>query len=267
MRNEDKMRNEENLKQAVKEQFSRNAEKYVLSETHAKSDDLYQLTQWLEPQKGWDVLDIATGGGHVAKQLAPYIAHLFAADLTKEMLATAQKYLKQFADNIWYVVADAENLPFLDHTFDAVTCRIAAHHFPNPQQFILEATRVLKPGGKLLLIDNIAPDDDILDAYVNKLEKLRDTSHVRCYRKREWLLWTEDAGLKERSSRVRKKTFDFTTWVKRTTESEKQVNEVREHILKAPDDIKEYIGAAIIEGEISSITIDEWMVLLTKPGN
>jgi ubiquinone/menaquinone biosynthesis C-methylase UbiE len=257
--------NEHNsLKESVKNQFARNAEKYVVSETHAKGEDLPLLVEWLEPKADWLVLDIATGGGHVTKQVSPYVSQVFATDLTKEMLATAQKHVKTDCDNVWFIVADAENLPFLDESFDAVTCRIAAHHFPNPQQFFREAARVLKPGGKFLLIDNVAANEDRIDEFVNKLEKLRDESHVRCYRVDEWTEWAKDASLDLKKSRTRKKTFDFPTWVRRTTTSEEQVNQVKQHLLQADTDLQEYCGLKMTTGEISSIHIDEWMAVFEK---
>jgi ubiquinone/menaquinone biosynthesis C-methylase UbiE len=252
------------VKKVIQTQFGKNAAKYVTSETHAKSDDLTLLTDWLEPQASWVVLDVATGGGHVAKQLAPLVDQVFAVDLTREMLQAAQEHVSQYAANVSYVVADAEDLPFLDCTFNAVTCRIAAHHFPNPQQFIREAARVLKPGGKLLLIDNIAPDQETIDIFINKLEKLRDHSHVRCYRKAEWLTWMKEAGLQEINSRERKKHFKFPAWVERTTETAEQMNQVKESIMQATPEIKAYIELVIEEDEIASFAIDEWMVLLTK---
>lgn len=122
--------NQEKIKETVKDQFARNAEKYVTSETHAKGDDLALMVEWMQPKGDWTVLDIATGGGHVTKHLSPHVAHIFATDLTREMLATAQRHLSRTCENVWYMVADAEELPFLDQTFDVVTCRIAAHHFP-----------------------------------------------------------------------------------------------------------------------------------------
>jgi ubiquinone/menaquinone biosynthesis C-methylase UbiE len=258
------MNDNEQIKETVKEQFRKKAEKYVTSETHAKGDDLSLMLDWLNPQADWNVLDIATGGGHVSKQLSPYVRHIFSTDLTREMLATAQKHLAPYCNNVWFMVADAENLPFLDGTFDIVTCRIAAHHFPNPQNFICEAGRVLKPGGKLLLIDNIVPDDERVDEFVNKLEKYRDRSHVRCYRVNDWTDWAQDADLEIEQSRLRKKTFDFPTWVRRTTESENQVEQVCQHILQADKALQEYCGLLLNDGEISSINIDEWMVLFMK---
>ncbi|RXT06966.1 class I SAM-dependent methyltransferase [Ammoniphilus sp. CFH 90114] len=249
------------IKDAVKDQFSRNAEKYVTSETHAKGDDLTLMLEWLQPKPDWTVLDIATGGGHVTKHLAPHVAHVFATDLTRDMLATAQKHLAPTCPNVWYIVADAENLPFLDKTFDVVTCRIAAHHFPNPKEFVREAARVLKPGGKFLFIDNVVPADDQLDQFINTLEYIRDESHGRCHRTEEWTAWANEAGLEIVNSRLRKKNFDFPTWVRRTTKSEEQVTRVEQHILQADQRMQEYCGLTMKDGKISSIHIDEWMVL------
>ncbi|TCZ80053.1 class I SAM-dependent methyltransferase [Paenibacillus albiflavus] len=252
------------IKQAVKDQFSKNANKYVTSESHAKSDDLPLLTTWLDPQSNWIVLDVATGGGHVTKQLAPYVDYVLATDLTHEMLHAARQFISQSADNVNYVVADAESLPFLDQSFDAITCRIAAHHFPNPNRFILEAVRVLKPNGKLLLIDNIASENKSFDHFVNKLEHLRDRSHVRCYTLSEWSTWINAAGFEEMNSRIRKKTLLFPSWVERTTESDEQIDEVKQHLLQASPEIHNYIKLVKVADEIVSFAIDEWMVLLKK---
>lgn len=251
-------------KEAVKDQFARNAEKYVTSDTHAKGDDLALMVEWLQPKSDWLVLDIATGGGHVTKQLAPHAGEVIATDLTREMLQAARKHISQYARNVQYVVADAENLPFLDDTFEVVTCRIAAHHFPNPEQFMQEVSRVVKPEGKFLLIDNVVPADDEIDEFVNRLEKLRDESHVRCCRIEEWTQWAQACGLHLERSRTRKKVFDFPTWVRRTTRSEEQVATVEQHILGGKQHLQEYCGLTLQAGKIASIQIDEWMAVWRK---
>lgn len=258
------MSSNDQIKSKVQEQFSKNAEKYVSSETHAKGTDLPAMVTWLDPSKDWILLDIATGGGHVSKTLSPHVGHVFATDLTSQMLATAQKHLSSSCQNIWYVVADAEQLPFLDDTFDAVACRIAAHHFPNPHLFVKEVARVLKPGGKFLLIDNIAPEDNVLDQFMNKTEKLRDESHGRCFSVSEWTQWFTEHGLDIQKSELRRKKFDFPVWVRRTTESEEQVQTVVSHILEAKQDIHKYFSVQIQCGEVLSFEIDEWMVMVEK---
>ncbi|PLT35131.1 class I SAM-dependent methyltransferase [Bacillus sp. V5-8f] len=255
---------DDSIKKKVQEQFGKYAEKYVTSTTHSNGSDLALLPNWLKLKTESIVLDIATGGGHVVKAIAPYAAQVFATDLTLKMLETAKRHLEQTQTNVFYVIADAESLPFLDNTFDAVTCRIAPHHFSHPEEFVKEAARVLKQGGKFLLIDNVAPAEQELDDFVNKLEKLRDDSHVRSYSVKEWTKWLELAGLILLKAAPRKKTFTYPDWVRRTTTSEEQIKNVDSHVLSANEKIKGYFSIETTNGEIQSLTIDEWMVLAVK---
>lgn len=252
------------VKKTVQKQFGTNADKYVTSSTHSKGADLLLLPKWLKLPSDATVLDIATGGGHAAKALAPHAAYVFATDLTYEMLNNTRSHLADSGPNIFFVTADAEALPFLDQTFDAAVCRIAAHHFPNPDIFVREAARVLKPGGKFVLIDNVSPADKELDEFVNHLEKTRDNSHVRSYSLIEWETWFKQAGFKKIQENLRKKRFDYKEWVMRTTSSEEQIKEVDQYLLSANDNIKHYFSIKYSENTIDSFEIDEWMVMLEK---
>ncbi|MBB3113748.1 ubiquinone/menaquinone biosynthesis C-methylase UbiE [Paenibacillus phyllosphaerae] len=251
-------------KELVIEQFTRSRAEYVSSVSHATGDDLDLSVAWLQPDQHWKALDIATGGGHVAKKLSPLVRTVVAADLTRAMLETARAFIQPDCNNVEFIVSDAEDLPFLDRTFDLVTCRIAAHHFPNPQQFVWEAARVLKPGGCFLLIDNVVPDNEAIDRFVNRIELLRDESHVRCCSVSEWKRWMSQAGFAISNDRLRKKSFDYPTWVRRTTRSEQQVQDVTAYIQAGQEDLQAYIGLKTNNGEIQQITIDEWMVLAIR---
>ncbi|WP_370225139.1 class I SAM-dependent methyltransferase [Cytobacillus sp.] len=253
----------EEVKKKVQNTFGKNAEKYVTSKIHGDAAELTRLVQTLNPQKDWVVLDIATGGGHVAKSLAPFVSQVFAADLTKEMLANTARHLESFK-NIWYVLADAEALPFLDNYFDAVTCRIAPHHFPHPEKFIAEAGRVLKPGGHFLMIDNVSPEEKELAGFINTVEKLRDDSHCRCLSAGEWRKLFAFSRLLETNSKSRKKTFEFPSWVSRTAESEEQIRTVEDYILQADQAAADYFQIEIYDGRVQSFKVDEWMALCVK---
>ncbi|OIJ15196.1 SAM-dependent methyltransferase [Anaerobacillus arseniciselenatis] len=251
------------IKQKAIEQFTKNAEKYVLSKSHAKGEDLSLLADWLQPQSNWLVLDIATGGGHVAKTLSPHVKQVFATDITKEMLANTQRHLNEY-NNIFYIMADAENLPFLNDTFDVVTCRIAPHHFPNTSNFINEVTRVLKRNGLFLMIDNVTPKERNLAEFMNRFEKLRDESHARCLSTEEWRELFSTSNLLEVKSNTRKKTYPFSNWVERTANDQQQINKVIQFILNANQETKSYFNVKSFNKKIQSIQVDEWMVLCKK---
>ncbi|WCK54455.1 methyltransferase domain-containing protein [Aneurinibacillus sp. Ricciae_BoGa-3] len=259
------MLEDDSIKDKVRKQFAKNAEKYVTSESHAKGKDLSLLIEWAKPQPDWVVLDIATGGGHTARTLSPHAGHVFATDMTRQMLANTARHLRNAHPNIWYVVSDAEQLPFLDDTFDLATCRIAAHHFPNPDQFISEVFRTLKAGGTFILIDNVAPGEARLADFMNSMEKLRDESHVRCLSINEWRGLFAAAGLEEAKTLTRKKTYDYPTWVNRTTVNSEQIARVTNFILHADKDIQGYFSVDIHNDDVRSLQVDEWMVLCRKP--
>lgn len=255
---------EEQVKKKVREQFAKNADKYVTSESHAKGMDLPLLIHWLNPDPKWEALDIATGGGHVAKTLSPHVAKVVATDLTREMLTNTAQHLKPTCSNMVFVVADAENLPFLDASFDVVTCRIAPHHFPRPQKFIEEIQRVLKTDGLFLMIDNVAPEEPQQSHFLNTMELLRDESHVHCLSIQQWEKLMQSAGLTEVKSHHRKKTHHYPTWVERTANSQDQIQRVSEYILAAKKEIQDYFSVKKDAEGIQSIEVDEWMVLCKK---
>ncbi len=259
------MNNDEKLKEHVQAQFGQHAEKYVNSETHAKGSDLDALMSWLDPAASWKVLDIATGGGHVAKRLSPHVQHVVATDLTPLMLTAARTHLDSSScSNVTFVIADAERLPFLDASFDAVTCRIAAHHFPHPDRFLKEAARVLRPGGKLVLIDNIVPEDAELGVFMNTFEAMRDYSHVRCLPVSEWQTLAAAAGLHLEQSQSARKTHNFPDWVRRTLDDEEQISHVERYISEAGPHMHDYFSVHIDHGAVQSLEIDDWRALFSK---
>ncbi|MFZ0544768.1 MAG: class I SAM-dependent methyltransferase, partial [Candidatus Promineifilaceae bacterium] len=179
----------------VQEQFGANAAHYVTSRPHAKGASLQRLLELTEPQADWQVLDVATATGHTAFTFAPHVAHVWATDITEEMLKiTAEQGAERGFTNVTVEYADAESLPYEDGRFDLVTCRIAPHHFPDVGGFIGESARVLKPGGLVAVVDNIVPEG-LGGDYVNAFEKFRDPSHGRCLALEEWLDGFSAAGL------------------------------------------------------------------------
>lgn len=202
-------------KTAVQEQFGKTAAHYLTSKPHAKGKSLERLVELTGPQPDWRVLDIATGGGHVAYAFAPHTARVWATDITQEMLDMVKaEAAKRGLANLRTTYAKAEALPFEDESFDLVTCRIAPHHFDSIPAFLAEVRRVLKAGGLFALVDNVVPAGSVGD-YVNAFERLRDPSHLRAWAMQEWRDALKAAGLTATHEEQIYKTMEFNSWAAR----------------------------------------------------
>ncbi len=197
------------------EQFGATADHYVASTSHAAGDDLPRMLDLAAPGPRDRLLDIATGGGNVARVFSPHVADVVASDLTPRMLAAAEAdFARLGLANVRMAEADAEALPFADESFEIVTCRIAPHHFPHPDRFIAEAARVLVPGGRFLLVDTTVRAGDIGDFW-NRFELRRDPSHVRSLTANEWSSLIRENGLTLRAVEHYPKRHVFAEWVAR----------------------------------------------------
>ncbi|MEH7386827.1 class I SAM-dependent methyltransferase [Bacillus sp. JJ1521] len=252
-------------KKDVQKQFGRSAASYVTSEGHRKGGDLQTLVSLAEAKGTELVLDIATGGGHTANALAPHVAKVTAFDLTPEMLAVAEKFIKGNGhENVEFVEGDAEKLPFSDETFDIVSCRIAPHHFPNITNFVSEVARVLKKEGQFLLDDNVAPEKDEFDEFYNTVEKKRDYSHFRAWKKTEWIQMLENEGFEIQELYRFEKTFTFESWCDRMHLSDQEKSELTEYMLNASDKTKQKFRIQIESHKIISFQGEAVVLKATK---
>jgi len=204
-------------KQDVSRQFGRTAKAYATSAGHASGSDLAIVVQLLNPQTYMRVLDVATGAGHTAAAVAPLVAEVVASDLVPEMIGETQLlFSKRGLQNVSAVVSDVELLLFPDHSFDAVTCRIAPHHFLDIEKALREIARVLKPGGVFVVEDSCAPEAVRQDRFINELETLRDPTHIRSYTKKQWKQMLVRAGMRVARLRNYRKTHEVADWIQRS---------------------------------------------------
>lgn len=207
----------------VQTQFGTNKalEAYATSDIHARGESLAVLEALVPVQPDWHAMDVATGAGHTALTFAPKVKHLIATDLTPGMLNKAAELAAQRGlSNVSTQPADALDLPFDDASFDLVTCRLAFHHFPEPERALSEFARVLKPGGYLGFTDNFTVEDEAAAGYYNAYEKLRDPSHHRVPPLSELLAGIEAAGLTIEAQRRLSKELEFHEWADRQGVSE-----------------------------------------------
>lgn len=230
------------LKALNRERYAVAAENYVVSEVHAKGMGIESLVEMTQPQAHWQVLDVATGGGHTALLFAPHVAQVVASDFTPRMLEAAQRFItEQGIENMAFCGADAEILPFADDSFDLVTCRVAAHHFPDIFAFVKEAARVLKPNGLLLVHDHVVADDAKVAEYVNAYEKLRDPAHARALPEYEWRGVFLDSGLKIDHVEQRTLKHDVLSWAKRQNCDDDTIERLQVMLLRAPEKVLKWM--------------------------
>ena len=256
--------NQKNSKEEVQKQFGKNATHYVTSKTHAKGQDLHKLMDIAEMNGKELVLDIATGGGHVANALASKVDKVIALDLTSEILKVAKGFIDSNGhSNVEFVRGDAEQLPFKDESFDVITCRIAAHHFPNPRSFVKEVFRTLKNNGTFLFIDNVAPEKDELDAFYNAVEKDRDYSHFRAWKKTEWIKMMEEVGFELEELHSFRKTFIFDVWAKMMNLSGENQHKLSAFMMQSSQEHHDKFRIKVEEGQVTSFT-GESVLIKTK---
>jgi len=171
------------------------AEAYRTSATHAAGDDLDTVVEWCNPHEGVKMLDVATGGGHVARRLREEGAEVVTTDAAPGMAPD--------------VVCRAEDLPFADGSFDVVVTRIAAHHFDDLGRAVGEIARV---SNRVVVIeDTLYTSEEVEEA-----EKLRDPTHVRSLSEEEWRDLLVDAGLEVEQVQLFEKTHELEEWLART---------------------------------------------------
>ncbi|PKQ37812.1 MAG: SAM-dependent methyltransferase [Actinobacteria bacterium HGW-Actinobacteria-1] len=221
-----------------RERFAEHADEYVRSVAHAAGADLEKLVELTRAQPQWVALDVATGGGHTAIAVAPLVAGMVALDLTPEMLDAARGLAaERGVAGIEFVLGDAEALPFPDASFDLVTCRIAAHHFPNVQRFVDEVARVLRPGGRFVLQDQCVPENAASATFVNMFERLRDPSHNRALSAEAWIEVVGRAGLGVDEVARFEKRMVLEEWTRMQSCTPETVASLRELLAEASDGV------------------------------
>ncbi len=243
---------------AARRQWAAVAERYGAGWKQASAPDLAWLVAAVEPCPADRALDVGTGGGHAALALAPAVASVVAIDPTPEMLGVAGRLAAERGiTNVTFTRAAADALPFPDTTFDIAITRFSVHHWPQPAPAFRELRRVMRPGGRLGIVDQLAPEDGPLDTFLNAVELLRDPSHARSLRASEWLALLAAAGFAGRVERTWELEHEVEAWLATTAPAAWRAEAVRallrdaspaarEHFRIAQDASRMSVGCALI---------------------
>jgi ubiquinone/menaquinone biosynthesis C-methylase UbiE len=198
---------------------------YRLSPAHAAGTDLDLVVEWAEPGPGVRALDVATGGGHVARRLREAGSEVVTADQARGMQPD--------------VVCSAEELPFPDDSFDVVTVRIAPHHYDDVEAAVREMARVSR--------DRVVVEDTLYESeQLERVYLLRDPTHVSCYTEGEWRRFVEQAGLEIEAVETLETRRPMDAWLQCVDVPPERAAELRELLRDRMDERGEWGDIKII---------------------
>ena len=189
-------------------------------------DYLNDTISSVQPKESDIMLEIAAGTCACGRAFAPYLQTVVCLDTTTAMLQIGKQAAQDSRlDNMVFVKGNAEELPFLDNSFDILFSRLAFHHFTDIESIFREMVRVLKPGGKFVLIDMEAAEQTLRKSE-DEIETLRDPSHLKNLSRNEMLELFSGCNLSVTKCEVTEMPTYLNNWLELT---------------KTPDNIRQLI--------------------------
>jgi ubiquinone/menaquinone biosynthesis C-methylase UbiE len=192
------------------------AERFAALQAGRAAELSARLERLLDLRGGERALDVGAGTGALAFALAPHVAAVVAVDADAAMIGRARA---DAPANVEALVGDGEELPFPEGSFDVAGTLRTLHHTSRPERLLAELGRVVRPGGQVLVADQLAPDDGADE--LNAFERARDASTTRVLTEGELRAALEAAGL----------------------------HLVREEVVREPRDLERYLDLAGCEGD------------------
>jgi len=160
------------------DRFARTAARVAARQDARAAELAEHVRSFVFPRGDERALDVGTGAGALALALAPLLRSVVGVDRVPELLALARERAAALG-NVDFVEADATALPFDDASFDLAGTLRTLHHVRRPELVVAELARVTRRGGRLLVVDQLAPADPLDALAVDRFERARDPGHAR----------------------------------------------------------------------------------------
>ncbi|HKC77374.1 MAG TPA: methyltransferase domain-containing protein, partial [Gaiellaceae bacterium] len=158
------------------DRFARTAIRVAARQDARAAQLAEEVRAFARPRGDERALDVGTGAGALALALAPLVREVVGLDPVPELLELARE---RAAPNSEFVEGDGTALPFVDGEFDLSGTHRTLHHVERPDLVVAELARVTRPGGRVLVVDQLAPADPAEAAALHEFETVRDSSHRR----------------------------------------------------------------------------------------
>jgi SAM-dependent methyltransferase len=160
------------------DRFARTADRFAARQDERATALAEEVREFVLARGDEAAVDVGTGAGALAFALAPLVREVVGVDRVPELLERARERATAHP-NVRIVEGDAERLPFDDGSFDLAGTLRTLHHVPRPELVLAELVRVTRRGGRLLVVDQIAPVDPLAAIAVDRFERARDPGHTR----------------------------------------------------------------------------------------
>ncbi|HEV2491449.1 MAG TPA: methyltransferase domain-containing protein [Terriglobia bacterium] len=199
----------------VQEEFACISESYSrLAARRGAEREARAIAEWLRPRPGERVLDAACGPARLARALAPHVAEVHGLDLCPRMIEMARQLSRPNGARLFLTVGDVESLPYPRRGFDLVVSTYVFANLPDPLRVLEEFSRVLGRGGRVAIIDVVAPESQARRARLNHLEALRGRLPTRLLSASEFQRLFQQAGLRVESKRFQRRRSRFRDWLR-----------------------------------------------------
>jgi len=244
------------------EQFGKQASFYSKSSVHRGGESLNVVSEYASGARYRLAIDIATGTGFTAFEIANFSEYVVATDITPAMLSEAINICEsRKISNVGFSLSAAELLPFGSESVDLVTCRTAPHHFKDLPKAVNEWHRTLEKGGTLIMVDTTAPEEKNAADWMNDVEVRRDPSHINNLSPTQWVSVLENEGFDIQETSLCSVPLEFEDWVIRSGTPLHQVNRLRDDFSRASQEI---VDAFNIHRNEEGLLCFRWLAFVVK---
>jgi len=200
--------------EAVRRRFAATAALLAGFEEEHRAAMAARVREFVAPRGDERALDAGAGTGALAFALAPIVREVVAVELVPECIREGRARAAAFP-NVVFIAGDATRLAFPDASFDLAGCLRTLHHVDAPERVIAELARVTRPGGHVLIVDQLAPADRAEALALERFERARDPSHCRCLPDSEFRALFMANRLAVTTARVREEIIELQGYLDR----------------------------------------------------
>ncbi|HTV57720.1 MAG TPA: methyltransferase domain-containing protein [Candidatus Baltobacteraceae bacterium] len=201
-------------KDLIRDRFTRTADVFSSFAVPDRVASAESLAEMVAVGPADTVVDLATGPGTLALRFARRARWVCGLDLTPAMLAHARDTAaSEGLSNLSLAIGDAQSLPFAANSLDIAVTSYSLHHMADPARVVAEMARVVRKGGRLGILDILAPEDPAVDELNHRIEITRDPSHTRSLSARRLENILAQAGMRVVGARVEEHPRSFDHWL------------------------------------------------------